>query len=78
MRGLSEWELGERLEECERYSDSVLSKLTEADLATIRTADDRNISIGWALLHVLEHTAYHAGQMDGIRRRWLEQRKDQD
>lgn len=74
MRGLSELELLHRIDTVQAYSAGVLADLTEEDLGSSRTfrwgeAETRR-SVGWVLLHVLEHTAYHTGQMNVIRKTW--------
>jgi uncharacterized damage-inducible protein DinB len=71
MQGVSESELLGKLAETEEYTRGVLGSLSDDELPSIRTSgrsDHEGISVRWALLHVLEHTAYHAGQMNIIQK----------
>jgi uncharacterized damage-inducible protein DinB len=43
--------------------DAVLADLTEADLATTRTIQGRDVTVLEAVYHVTEHFAMHAGQI---------------
>jgi uncharacterized damage-inducible protein DinB len=43
--------------------DAVLAGLTEADLATTRTIQGRDVTVLEAVYHVTEHFAMHAGQI---------------
>ena len=43
--------------------DAVLAGLSEADLATSRTIQGRDVSVFEAVYHVTEHFAMHAGQI---------------
>jgi uncharacterized damage-inducible protein DinB len=76
MQGVAESELRERIGNAESYSVKVLATLAEADLGSARVftwkGKETRRSVGWVLLHVLEHTAYHAGQMNLIRKTWLD------
>ncbi len=54
------------------YARGALARLTLADLTTAR-ANPRNGSettVGWAILHALEHTAMHAGHAQLTRQLW--------
>ena len=79
VRGLSNQELIERLEQSEAYCRSVLDRLTVEDLSTSRSSprDEQTFTIGWALLHALEHTAIHLGHIQIARQMW-EQVKEED
>ena len=46
-----------------RDADTVLARLTTADLLSRRTIQSREISVLSAVLHVVEHFAMHTGQM---------------
>ena len=54
------------------YVAGVLPQLTLADLATPKRLPQhtRDFTVGWALLHALEHTAVHAGHMQIMRQLW--------
>ncbi len=65
-------DLRERISRCDAYTRAALAKLTLDDLGRKQTLPslDRAISIGWALLHALEHTAQHMGHIQQIRQLW--------
>jgi len=50
----------------------VLAELDPARLGEVRTAGlfDEQRTVGWALLHALEHTALHAGHIQLTRQLW--------
>lgn len=54
------------------YAQTALPRLTVADLAEGRTSprDGREVTVSWALLHALEHTAMHAGHAQLTRQLW--------
>jgi len=57
------------------YAQSALEKLNIEDLTKEGTSprDERNFTVGWALLHGLEHTAIHLGHIQITRQMWDEQ-----
>ena len=56
------------------YAQSALEKLTTDNLAEDGTSprDGRKFTVGWALLHALEHTAIHLGHIQITRQMWAE------
>jgi len=50
----------------------VLAQVNPAQLGEVRTAGqfDEQRTVGWALLHALEHTALHAGHIQMTRQLW--------
>ncbi len=80
VRGLSHQNLVERLEQSEAYTRGILERLSVEDLATARSSprDERTFTIGWALLHALEHTAIHLGHIQIARQMWEQVREDKD
>ncbi len=64
-----------RLDEVLAHSQTIVSRLTPLDLEDGRVAprDERNVTVAWALLHALEHTALHLGQMQLMRELWERQ-----
>jgi uncharacterized damage-inducible protein DinB len=68
-------DLQERLAATLAHSRSVLEKLTPGDLAAERAdpREGRTVSVAYALLHALEHTALHVGHIQ-IVRQLLDQR----
>lgn len=75
-RGVDAADMLGRLRAALDTSREVLSGLDLARLAETRTAGmfDEQRSVGWALLHALEHTALHAGHIQMTRQLW-DQRK---
>lgn len=65
-----------RLQELESFEKELLSKISTPDLESIcispRTG--RRFSVGWALLHALEHTALHLGHIQIIHQLWEQSR----
>jgi uncharacterized damage-inducible protein DinB len=72
VRGLTAEALKYRLSDSRAYIRNQLAALTLRDLDEPRTLpnDTPEVSAGWALLHVLEHTALHAGQIQLTRQYW--------
>jgi uncharacterized damage-inducible protein DinB len=54
------------------HSRSVLSRLSINNLAEARVASmqGRSVTVSWALLHALEHTAVHLGHAQITRQAW--------
>ena len=61
-----------RLDSALAHSQAVLEKLSLPDLDATRTAprDQNQVTVAWALLHALEHTAMHLGHMQIARQLW--------
>ena len=57
-----------------QYAQTALEKLSVDDLAKEGTSprDGRSFTIGWALLHAMEHTAIHLGHIQITRQLWDE------
>jgi len=53
----------ELLRRAREETHRVLRRLDDRQLAEIRTVDGREISLGWVLYHLVEHFAYHLGQI---------------
>jgi uncharacterized damage-inducible protein DinB len=72
VRGLSHQSLTEQLEQAEAYSRGILERLAIEDLASTRISprDEETFTVGWALLHALEHTAIHLGHIQIARQMW--------
>ncbi|HTX80494.1 MAG TPA: DinB family protein [Longilinea sp.] len=49
---------------------SIFAKLTEADLSRIYEVDEKQVPGRWAILHVIDHTALHLGQMQITHQIW--------
>lgn len=69
--------LKKRLDDNLEYARNALEKFTIQDLETtlISARDGRKFTVTWALLHALEHTTLHLGQIQLTRQLW-EQSKD--
>ena len=69
--------LKKRLTDNLEYTRNTLNKFTIQDLETTRVSarDGRKFTVAWALLHALEHTTLHLGQIQITRQLW-EQSKD--
>jgi uncharacterized damage-inducible protein DinB len=64
--------LKKRLDNTLEYARTTLEKFTLQDLETPRRSPqtDREFTVGWALLHALEHATEHAGQIQITRQLW--------
>jgi uncharacterized damage-inducible protein DinB len=64
--------LKKRLADNLEYARNALGKLTVQDLETTRVSarDGRTFTVAWALLHALEHTTLHLGQIQLTRQLW--------
>ena len=76
VQGIAEMELNRRLGENEAYIQKALEPLALQELEALRTSprNGRSVTVGWALCHVLKHTALHLGHMQITRQLW-EQRQ---
>jgi diamine N-acetyltransferase len=72
VQGLDEAALRQRLAEAEACARDVLASLTLADLDAPRTVprDGRQVTVGEALTHTLEHTGTHLGHVQIVRQMW--------
>jgi uncharacterized damage-inducible protein DinB len=71
-QGMDGKALQERLAAGLSYAQKALEALTLSDLEKQRPAgrDGRSFSVAWALLHALEHSAIHLGQIQLTRQLW--------
>ena len=60
----------EKLVQAGEETRRIFSTLTAADLDGKRQAHDREVPVRWAILHVIEHTALHLGQMQLTYQLW--------
>jgi len=69
--------LKKRLEDNLRYARKTLEKFTVQDLEVHRALprDDGNVTVGWALLHALEHMTLHLGHIELTRQLWEQSQK---
>lgn len=75
VHGLQPNELSDRLTDSWDFVQSVLAGLTTEDLDSIRISprNGKEITLSWALGHVLKHTALHVGHLQVTRQLWLSQ-----
>lgn len=54
------------------HSQSILANITPEELNEIRRVpdSDRQVTVAWAVLHALEHTALHVGHIELTRQLW--------
>jgi uncharacterized damage-inducible protein DinB len=64
--------LAGRLTESWAFAQSVMGELTLQDLDAIRISprDGREVTVAWALGHILKHTALHVGHIQITRQWW--------
>jgi uncharacterized damage-inducible protein DinB len=77
-QGMDTSALEKRLSDSIVYARGVLDRLTihDLDLTRISPRDGKEFTIGWALAHVLEHTALHVGHIQITRQLWEHQQED--
>jgi uncharacterized damage-inducible protein DinB len=70
--------LKKRLADNLEYAQQALSNFTSQDLETecISGRDERSFTVAWALLHALEHTTLHLGQIQLTRQLWEQGKTD--
>jgi hypothetical protein len=71
-KGLSLDELKARFAALEAYARAGLERLTLADLATVSPVvfEGKAVTVGWGLLHALEHLGLHLGHAQLTRQLW--------
>ncbi len=76
VHNLTTADLKTRLSQSMAYIQSALPKLRLADLASEQKSarHEQPFTVGWCLLHALEHTAVHTGHIQLAQQLW-EQRK---
>lgn len=74
VRGLTINALLEPLEAADQYLTTAFDRLTLVDLETAHVSPRslKTFSVGWALLHALEHSALHLGHLQIIRQLWFQ------
>ncbi|HSL29214.1 MAG TPA: DinB family protein [Anaerolineales bacterium] len=77
VRGVEMDILKKRLADNLEYTRNILGNFNTGDLEAPRVSsrDGHTYSVAWALLHALEHTALHLGQIQLTRQLW-EQARD--
>lgn len=72
VKGLGTDVLKKRLDDTLSYVSTALEKFTLQELELPRRSPrtDRDFTVGWALLHALEHSTLHLGQIQLTRQLW--------
>jgi hypothetical protein len=75
VRNLKVAELEAYLQESLAYVGDVLDELGLGDLEISRISprNDQEVTVAWALIHALKHTAIHLGHVQITRQLWEEQ-----
>jgi len=78
VKGLGTDILKKRLDEALSYAKITLEKFSLQNLETpCRSPQtDRDFTVGWALLHALEHATEHNGQIQLTRQLWEQSRSN--
>jgi|MudIll2142460700_1097286.scaffolds.fasta_scaffold452395_1 uncharacterized damage-inducible protein DinB len=74
-QGVRAEDLMAKLDAVGRVTEEVLSSFGEAQLDEGRRYRDRQITVRWGILHVIEHVCQHLGHMQLTRQLWLTQKK---
>jgi uncharacterized damage-inducible protein DinB len=77
VSGMDAASLAEKIDRATRYAQSALETISIEDLALDGNSPrhGRTFTIGWALLHALEHSAIHLGHIQITRQLWDEKKK---
>jgi uncharacterized damage-inducible protein DinB len=72
VRGLDKAALNKLLSDLDTFNSATFETLELADLEKLRYSqrENRQISVGWAITHALEHTATHLGHIQILRQLW--------
>lgn len=74
VRGVEAGVFRKRLADNLEYARNALDKMSLQDLEAARVSGDgRERTVGWALLHALEHATSHLGQIQLTRQLWEQQ-----
>lgn len=74
-RGVNASALKAKVDAAAKSAEEVLSPLTESQLGEDRKFRDRQVTVRWSILHVIEHTGQHIGHMQLTRQLWLAKSK---
>jgi hypothetical protein len=69
-KGLAPDQLTQHLADSLKYVETVLERLTTADLERKCMFRTREVTVGWAIGHSLKHTATHLGHIQVMRDVW--------
>jgi uncharacterized damage-inducible protein DinB len=76
VKGVGMDVLKKRLADNLEYASNALGKMSLQELGTTRInpGNGRELTVGWALLHALEHATEHLGQIQLTRQLWEQSR----
>jgi len=76
VEGLTVESLIEKVDRLTEYAQAALEKIDLDDLDKVRRSQafDQSFTVGWSLLHALEHTAVHVGHIQLTRQLWEERK----
>lgn len=76
VQGLGKEAVKKRLDDSLSYAKTALEKLSVQDLETTCTSprDGRTFTIGWSLLHALEHATLHLGHIQIAYQLWKDRK----
>ena len=71
-RGMDVAALKQRLLDLDAYEAAALEPLRVRDMESFKVSprDGRSVTVAWALLHALEHTAVHVGHIEVLTQQW--------
>lgn len=71
-RGLTLEQVKEEVAKTDRYARQVMERLSPRALEEMKVSprNNKSFSVGWCLLHALEHTVLHCGHIQLTRQLW--------
>lgn len=71
-KGMDAAALKQRLADLDAYETAVFETLKVRDLEAFKVSprDGRSVTVGWALLHALQHSAVHLGHIEILLQQW--------
>lgn len=71
-KGLNIKQLTARVVSADEYNRDALSRLSLTDLDIMRSSprNNKTFTVGWCLMHALEHTSLHTGHITLTRQLW--------
>ncbi len=72
VMGLDAKQLETRVVSADEYNRNALARLSLPDLEIVRHSprNDKSFTVGWCLMHALEHTCLHTGHITLTRQLW--------
>ena len=71
-RGMDAAALKQRLADLDAYETAAFETLRVRDLESFKVSprDGRSVTVAWALLHAMQHTAVHVGHIEILVQQW--------